>query len=137
GIVCGFILWIALEFCVSVWGEGAAAAVTSAGSLLASAETFSVGLVGLARMLEISANQEPVDRRRRVVVFIGLTGGALVVASGGLARMLAFNTEQATVEPGQHVADAAAGANAEATPSAARVSSGSSVSTSVTIPAGV
>jgi hypothetical protein len=53
GIAYGFILWILLELAVAVWGDGVAAAIASAALLLASAETFGVGLViWLGRLLE-------------------------------------------------------------------------------------
>ena len=96
GIVYGLAVWLVLEAAVAAAGDGPASAINSAGLLLASAETFGISLIVLARLLDLDANGGQVDPRRRVVIFGGLTTGALVLAGGGLARMLALNTEQAT-----------------------------------------
>jgi DMSO/TMAO reductase YedYZ molybdopterin-dependent catalytic subunit len=133
GIAYGFILWIVLELAVALWSDGMAAALASAAPLLASAETFGVSLVGLARLLEVSTNQQSVDRTRRVVVFSGLTGGALVLTGGGLARLLALNTEQPTSAADLREASA----EADSTPMAEAAAPISSASASASIPAGV
>jgi hypothetical protein len=127
GIAYGLILWLVLEATVAAWGDGLPAAINSAGLLLASAQTFGISLVLLARLLDVKASEAPVDVRRRVVVFGGVTTGALVLAGGGLARMLALNTEQATGEPAALETGATAHVVVPPTPSAeasAGVSSG-------------
>ena len=133
GIAYGFILWILLELAVAVWGDGVGAAITSAGLLLASAETFGVGLVWFGRLLEVSPSQEPVNRTRRMVVFSGLTGGALVLAGGGLARMLSLNTEKPSAGPALREASA----ETDSTPTGEAAPLTSSASASATIPTGV
>jgi DMSO/TMAO reductase YedYZ molybdopterin-dependent catalytic subunit len=117
GIGYGLILWLVLEATVAAWGDGLPAAINSAGLLLASAQTFGMSLVLLARLLDVKASEAPVDVRRRVVVFGGVTTGALVLAGGGLARMLALNTEQATGEPAALETGATAHITAPPTPS--------------------
>jgi DMSO/TMAO reductase YedYZ molybdopterin-dependent catalytic subunit len=104
GTAYGLVVWLAVELCVAVWGDGPGAAITSALLLLASAEMYGIGLVELARILEApsnvaEANVPLLDRGRRVIVLGGLTGGALVLTGGALARMLISNTEQPTTEP--------------------------------------
>jgi DMSO/TMAO reductase YedYZ molybdopterin-dependent catalytic subunit len=97
GFLYGLILWVVLELAVAVSGDGGAtAAIASAGLLLASAETFGIGLVGLGRLVEPPSGETRVDRQRRVLVFGGLTSSALVLTGGGLARTLELNTEQVT-----------------------------------------
>lgn len=99
GIAYGLVLWVVMEVAVMALGDGATAAISAAGLLLTSGLAFGIGLVWVARLLETPTNQTPVDRRRRAVVVGGVTTGALALAGGGLARMLALNTEQATGEP--------------------------------------
>jgi DMSO/TMAO reductase YedYZ molybdopterin-dependent catalytic subunit len=98
GIAYGVLLWVILALTVAVSTEGVNEPVASAGSLLASSEVFGFSLVGFARLLQLATPRSAVDRGRRAVILGGLTGGALVLATGGLARILAFNTERASVE---------------------------------------
>ena len=147
GTVYGLIVWLFLEIAVAIWGDGLAAATNSAGLLLASSQLYGIALVGMARVLEVPAraagsNGTLVDQARRVVVFGGLAGGALVIASGALARMLASNTEQPTPEPAR-ADDLATVAPDETTPSTAQAPIGEidaisiDANTSVAIPPGV
>lgn len=98
GVAYGLLLWVILELGVAASADGANPPVANAGSLLASSEAFGLSLVGLSRLLQVPAHPTSVDQQRRAVVFGGLTGAALVLASGGLARLFALNTEQATLE---------------------------------------
>src|SRR6266851_3319574 len=103
GSAYGLVVWLVLELSVAVWGDGPGAAITSSGLLLASVEVYGIGLVGLARILAAPASETGsrtivIDQGRRVVVLGGLTGGALVLAGGALARMLASNAEQPTID---------------------------------------
>ena len=135
GITCGFSVWAVLELAVAAWGDGASAAITSSGLLLASSEAFGVGLVVVAHILDAPGRQARIDRRRRSVVFGGLIGGALVLAGGGLARVLALNSEQSTLAP---EAGAARDTAAESNPAPRASASVSSVTSApLTIPAGV
>jgi DMSO/TMAO reductase YedYZ molybdopterin-dependent catalytic subunit len=138
GIAYGLILWLVLEAAVAAWGDGPTAAINGAGLLLASAETFGISLVVLGRFLDLDANEGPVDERRRRVVFGGVTAGALVLAGGGLARMLALNTEQPTAGSALPQADAAANTIFAPAPTGDAASSLSSEEpTRVAIPPGV
>jgi hypothetical protein len=106
GSAYGVVLWLALELSVALWGDGPGAAISSAVLLLASAEVYGIGLVGLASILDTRTAMAGggvlvVDRGRRIVVLGGLTGGALVLTGGALARMLVSNAEQPTTEPAQ------------------------------------
>jgi DMSO/TMAO reductase YedYZ molybdopterin-dependent catalytic subunit len=107
GTAYGFVVWLVVELAVAVWGDGLAAATRSAGLLLASAATFGIGLVGLARLLEPppggTESGAAVSRGRRRVVFGGVAGGALVLTGGSLWRMLASNAEEPAIvaAPGQ------------------------------------
>ena len=101
GIAYGLIVWLGLELAVTVWADGISPAVASAGPLLASAEVYSLGLVGVRRMLEprdhsVETSRAGADRGRRALIVGGLLGGSLVVAGSALARMLALNSEQAS-----------------------------------------
>jgi len=147
GSAYGLVVWLVLELAVAVWGDGPAAAITSSGLLLASVEVYGIGLIGLARILESPAHAfglgaPVVDRGRRLVVLGGLTGGALVLAGGALARMLVSNAEQPTTEPAQAEAGpaVAAGLETPAAPEAATakaVASSNGAKTGVVIPPGV
>jgi DMSO/TMAO reductase YedYZ molybdopterin-dependent catalytic subunit len=138
GMAYGLTFWLVLEAAVAAWGDGFRAAITSAGLLLASAETFGISLVVLAHLLDRDANEGSVDVRRRAVVFGGVTTGALVLAGGGLARMLALNTEQATAGLALPETDAAANNGAAPTLASEAAASLSSVQpTPVAIPPGV
>jgi DMSO/TMAO reductase YedYZ molybdopterin-dependent catalytic subunit len=106
GAAYGVVVWLALELSVAMWGDGPGAAINSGLLLLASAEVYGISLIGLASILETRTDTAGggvpvVDRGRRIVVFGGLTGGALVLAGGTLARMLVSNAEQPTTEPAQ------------------------------------
>jgi DMSO/TMAO reductase YedYZ molybdopterin-dependent catalytic subunit len=68
-----------------------------------------------------------------MVVYGGLTGGALVFAGGGLARLLSLNTEQPTAAPALREASA----ETDSTPPARAAPLISSARASATIPAGV
>jgi len=101
GAACGIVVWLAFELAVVALGDGVSAAVATGGWLLLSAEVYGIALVLLVRLIEVPMEQAaPVDRQRRLIVFSGLGGSALLVAGGALARMLATNVEQqAAPEP--------------------------------------
>jgi DMSO/TMAO reductase YedYZ molybdopterin-dependent catalytic subunit len=145
GVAYGVMVWLVLELAVATVGDGLTAAITSAWSLLAVAEVYGIGMVGLARLLEppdhaAPAGTEVVNPRRRALIVGGLTGGALVVAAGALVRMLASNTEQSTplACAGTDAALASERTSAPALTPTAKGTTGLAVpSTSVAIPPGV
>lgn len=138
GIAYGLILWLVLELTVAVWGDGLTAAISSAELLLASTEAFGISLVLFSRVLDLDPGERPADVRRRVVVFGGVTTAALVLAGGGLARMLALNTEQATAGPTELEPHKAATVKAAPTPTAETATLATpGQSAPVTIPPGV
>jgi DMSO/TMAO reductase YedYZ molybdopterin-dependent catalytic subunit len=143
----GLIVWLVVELAVAVWGDGLAAAMNSAALLLASAEVYGIGLVGLAHIVEAPApvnrtGGPVVDRGRRAVVFGGLAGGALVIAGSALTRMLVSNMEQTTPLT-ERAGDVATLANDPKAPSAADAPTAeaggrsNSTNTSIAIPPGV
>jgi DMSO/TMAO reductase YedYZ molybdopterin-dependent catalytic subunit len=115
--------------------------------LLAGAEVYGMGLIGLASILETRTDMAGdgvpvVARGRRIVVLGGLTGGALVLAGGALARIFVSNAEQPTTEAAQAEAvlavtrDPATPAPAE-NATAEAVANSNGVKTSVALPPGV